>query len=76
MKKEKFLEICTFRGAYSAGDAIKEGTLTALELASMLEEYAEEYGDIPVVLSFDSGYTYGAIRDSMLEVENEEEEEY
>lgn len=77
MKKEKFLEICTFRGAYSAQDVIKEGrTFTALELASMFEEYAEEYGDIPVVLSFDSGYTYGAITDSMLNFENDEEEEY
>ena len=45
-------------------------TMTVGELMRFLEDFDE---DTPVILSHDSGYTYGGIRQSMIEEEYDDE---
>lgn len=59
------------RDAYSASDCI-EKTMTVGDLLDFLQDFDEE---TPIVLNFDSGYTYGFINESRFEVEYAEEEE-
>lgn len=77
---ENYVEIVTRRDAYSAADILERGTMTAQELAEFFQEIADTHGDIPVVLSFDSGYTYGGLNSLYMEVieseDSEEEEDY
>ena len=47
-------------------------TMTVGELIAALEEFDEE---MPVILSHDSGYTYGGIRYDLMEEEGDEEDE-
>ena len=62
------LVICTLRESYGKDDV---RTMSVRDLIDVLSEYDE---DTPVVLSFDSGYTYGGIRYEMIEEENDEED--
>lgn len=56
--------------------AARKNTLKIADLITTLEEYAEDYGDDAlVVLSHDNGYTYGGIREGLIRVEEQEEEE-
>lgn len=56
----------TTRDAYSTEDI--RSTMTTGELIQMLEGYDE---DTPVFLSFDNGYTYGAVREGNFEEEEQ-----
>ena len=50
-----YVKIDTTKDAYSPEDLF-EKTLTVGELIDILQEY---YRELPVILSFDKGYTYG-----------------
>ena len=52
------------------GDCVVR-TMTVAELIAALEEFDE---DTPVILSHDSGYTYGGIRYDLMEEEDEDDE--
>lgn len=67
-----YLKLTTTRDAYGAQAVIKEyRTLTVGELKRYLEGFDE---NLPIVLSFDRGYTYGHIdEDSFCEEEDENE---
>lgn len=55
-----FLQIITNREAYRPLDiAEQKHTLTVGELKEILEDYDE---DLPVILNFDNGYTYGSVK--------------
>lgn len=66
----EYLEIGARRDAYSVDDIIKR-TLTVGELIEILEEYED---DTPVVLSHDGGYTYGALHEGRITLEETDEE--
>lgn len=63
------------RDGYSTSDI--RSTITINDLIDYLEylKNCEADGDTPVYLSFDGGYTYGAVRTREMEVEYEQEEE-
>ena len=63
------LIISTSRDAYSTKDVY--GTMTVGDLKAFLEDLED---DTPIYLSFDSGYTYGALKENMMEIEYEDEE--
>ena len=65
------LQIYTSRDHYSANDCIDK-TMTVGELIDFLQDFDEE---TPIVLNFDSGYTYGYINHNRFEVEYVEEED-
>ena len=65
----KRLIIQAMREAYGPEDV---KTMTVGELIAALEEFDE---DAPVILSHDSGYTYGGIRYELMEEQYDEEEE-
>lgn len=53
----------TWRDEHSASVAA-EKTMTVGELREFLEYYDD---DLPVILSFDGGYTYGMVKDARFE---------
>ena len=55
----EYLRIEAARQAYGPDD-LKYKTMTVGELKRLLEDFDE---DLPVILSHDGGYTYGAISD-------------
>ena len=63
------LIINTSRDAYSTSDIY--GTMTVGDLKAFLEDLED---DTPIYLSFDNGYTYGAIKENTMVVEYEDEE--
>lgn len=63
------LIINTSRDAYSTSDVY--GTMTVGDLKAFLEDLED---DTPIYLSFDSGYTYGALKENRMEIEYEDEE--
>ena len=65
----KKLIIQAMRESYGQDDV---RTMTVGELIAALEEFDE---DTPVILSHDSGYTYGGIRYELMEEQYDEEEE-
>lgn len=65
----KRLMIQAMRESYGKDDV---RTMTVGELIAALEEFDEE---MPVILSHDSGYTYGGIRYDLMEEEEDEEDE-
>ena len=65
----KRLMINAMRESYGKDDI---RTMTVGELRSFLEDFDD---DTPVVLSHDSGYTYGGIRQDLIEEEYDDEEE-
>ena len=65
----KRLMIQAIRESYGKDDV---RTMTVGELIAALEEFDEE---MPVILSHDSGYTYGGIRYDLMEEEGDEEDE-
>lgn len=64
------LIIVTNRDSYSTNDI--HDTMTVGDLKTFLDDMED---DTPIYLSFDGGYTYGAIRDNRMEVEYGDEEE-
>lgn len=52
------------RDAYSTRDI--RYTMTVGDLKAFLEDCED---DTPIYLSFDSGYTYGALRDNRMDIE-------
>ena len=58
------------RDSYSINDIYN--TMTVGDLKTFLDDMED---DTPIYLSFDGGYTYGAIRDDRMEVEYGDEEE-
>ena len=64
----KRLIIQAMRESYGKDDV---RTMTVGELIAALEEFDE---DTPVILSHDSGYTYGGIRYGMMEEEIDDED--
>ncbi len=65
----KRLIISAMRKSYGKDDV---RTMTVAELIAALEEFDD---DMPVILSHDSGYTYGGIRHDLMEEEEDEEDE-
>lgn len=65
----KRLIISAMRESYGKDDV---RTMTVAELIAALEEFDD---DMPVILSHDSGYTYGGIRYDLMEEEEDEEDE-
>lgn len=65
----KRLIISAMRESYGKDDV---RTMTVAELIAALEEFDD---DMPVILSHDSGYTYGGIRYELMEEEEDEEDE-
>ena len=65
----KRLIISAMRESYGKEDV---RTMTVAELIAALEEFDD---DMPVILSHDSGYTYGGIRYELMEEEEDEEDE-
>lgn len=65
----KRLVISAMRESYGKDDV---RTMTVAELIAALEEFDD---DMPVILSHDSGYTYGGIRYDLMEEEEDEEDE-
>lgn len=65
----KRLIINAMRESYGKDDL---RTMTVGELKSLLEDYDD---DAEIVLSHDSGYTYGGIRQELIEEEYDDEEE-
>lgn len=65
----KRLIINAMRESYGKDDL---RTMTVGELKAFLEDFDD---DTEVILSHDSGYTYGGIRESLMEEEEDEEEE-
>lgn len=65
----KRLIISAMRESYGK-DEVR--TMTVAEMIAALEEFDD---DMPVILSHDSGYTYGGIRYDMMEEEEDEEDE-
>ena len=65
----KRLIIAAVRESYGPEDV---RTMTVGELREALEEFDD---DARVILSHDSGYTYGGIRYGLMEEEDDEEEE-
>lgn len=65
----KRLIIMAMRESYGKDDL---RTMTVRELREALEEFDD---DMPVILSHDSGYTYGGIRYDLMEEEEDEEDE-
>ena len=63
------LIISTSRDAYSTGDVY--GTMTVGDLKAFLEDLED---DTPIYLSFDRGYTYGALKENRMEIEYEDDE--
>ena len=61
------LIINTSKDAYSVRDIYD--TMTVGDLKAFLEDLED---DTPIYLSFDNGYTYGAIKENTMEVEYEE----
>ena len=61
------LIINTSRDAYSVKDILN--TMTVGDLKAFLEDFED---DTPIYLSFDNGYTYGAVKENTIEVEYEE----
>ena len=64
----KRLIILAMRESYGKDDL---RTMTVRELRETLEEFDD---DAEVILSHDSGYTYGGIRYDLMEEEDEEDE--
>ena len=65
----KKLIILAQRESYGVNDV---RTMTVAELREALEEFDD---DAPVILSHDSGYTYGGIRWNTMEEDEDEENE-
>ena len=65
----KRLIILAQRESYGKDDV---RTMTVAELREALEEFDD---DAQVILSHDSGYTYGGIRRDLMEEEGDEEDE-
>ena len=65
----KRLIISAMRESYGKDDV---RTMTVAELIAALEELDD---DMPVIMSHDSGYTYGGIRYDLMEEEEDEEDE-
>lgn len=65
----KRLIISAMRESYGKDDL---RTMTVGELKSLLEDYDD---DAEIVLSHDNGYTYGGIRQELIEEEYDDEEE-
>ena len=63
------LIINTSKDAYSVKDIYD--TMTVGDLKAFLEDLED---DTLIYLSFDNGYTYGAIKENMMEVDYEDEE--
>ena len=63
------LIISTSRDAYSIRDVY--GTMTVGDLKAFLEDLED---DTPIYLSFDNGYTYGALKENRMEIEYGDEE--
>lgn len=72
--KEQYVYLETFREGYSPDQCRK--TMTVQELADFLQELAEEYGDQPIYMSNDNGYTYGAITEGRFRDYDGEELDY
>ncbi len=75
--KHEYLRIETSRDGYSE-DQVVDSAMTVRGLIQLLESFNE---DLPVILSFDRGYTFGTISDWDVDVdeyadEEDEEEEY
>lgn len=68
-KMDKLIVIAN-RDSYSINDIYN--TMTVGDLKTFLDDMED---DTPIYLSFDGGYTYGAIRDDRMEVEYGDEEE-
>ena len=64
------LIINTSRDAYSTRDVY--GTMTVGDLKAFLEDVED---DTPIYLSFDNGYTYGALKDNRMDIEYGDDEE-
>lgn len=64
------LIIITSKDAYSTKDVY--GTMTVGDLKAFLEDLED---DTHIYLSFDGGYTYGALRDDRMDIEYGDEEE-
>lgn len=64
------LIIVANRDSYSTNDIYN--TMTVGDLKTFLEDLED---DTPIYLSFDGGYTYGALKENRMEIEYEDEEE-
>ena len=64
------LIIIANKDAYSTNDVY--GTMTVGDLKAFLEDLED---DTPIYLSFDRGYTYGALKESRIDIEYGDEEE-
>ena len=72
----EYVRIETLREAYAPNDERicgPHGTLTAGELRELLEDYPD---DMPVVLSFDNGYTFGGISRNAVSEDSYGDDEY
>ena len=65
------LIIIANKDAYSTRDVC--GTMTVGDLKAFLEDLED---DTPIYLSFDRGYTYGALKESRMDIEYGDEEEF
>lgn len=66
---EKLIIIAN-KDSYSTDDIYN--TMTVGDLKSFLNDVED---DTPIYLSFDGGYTYGALRDDRMDIEYGDEEE-
>lgn len=64
------LIIIANKDSYSTDDIYN--TMTVGDLRSFLEDLED---DTPIYLSFDGGYTYGALRDDRMDIEYGDDEE-
>ena len=64
------LIIIANKDAYSTRDVY--GTMTVGDLKAFLEDFED---DTPIYLSFDRGYTYGALKENRMDIEYGDEEE-
>ena len=64
------LIIIANKDSYSTDDIYN--TMTVGDLKSFLEDLED---DTPIYLSFDNGYTYGALRDDRMDIEYGDDEE-
>lgn len=65
------LIIIANKDAYSTRDVC--GTMTVGDLKAFLEDLED---DTPIYLSFDRGYTYGALKESRMDIEYGEDYQF
>ena len=74
----KKLMINALREAYNADEVVTRediGTITVSQMIETLQDIQTEHGDIPIVTSHESGYTFGGIRLNQMWVEGDGDED-